>query len=247
MHPTFVKPSRILSCTGILALVLSAAAAQAAVTITGNYVGAAAPTLNSAYGTLELALNMGGSPLTRDGVAFTTAGTSDVGPVRTFLLNGGVGSTIDVVGTTSGGATWGTTALGGGSDALFYTVAYANDSTGYTLDLTDLDAAKSYQIQFLFGDPRTAFPHSRTVTLSDNLASTTTAVVSYGGTTLGDEFAMLTAVVSGSTSFKFISPNTGTGTGAPLISGLVVQSIPEPSAALLSGLGLLALLRRRRA
>ena len=53
--------------------------------------------------------------------------------------------------------------------------------------------------------------------------------MSYGSSAAGDEFAMLTAVVSGSNSFKFISPITGPGTGGPLLSGLVVHSIAPPS------------------
>ena len=48
------------------------------------------------------------------------------------------------------------------ADPLFYTIAYANSSQGYTIDLTGLDAGKSYQLQFLFGDPRGGFPYSRT-------------------------------------------------------------------------------------
>ena len=128
------------------------------------------------------------------------------------------------MGTTSGGATWGATNLGG--DALFNTVAYANSSQGYTIDLTGLDAGKSYQLQFLFADPRGgSYPYTGTASVSDNLTptpNTASATVSYGKTAVGDEFAMLTAVVSGSTSFKFTSPNQGTG--GPVLSGLVVHS-----------------------
>ena len=183
------------------------AGANAAVSISANYAGGTAPTIDSTYGTLEFALNMGGAPLTRDTIAFTTAGTSGAGATRTFLSNGGVGSTIDVVGTSSGGSTWGTATLPGSTDALFHSVAYVDDSQGYTIDLTDLDPLKSYQLQFLFGDPRNgSFPYSQIVTVSDSFANTATTTVSYGATGLGDEFAMLTAVVSSSSSFRLISP-----------------------------------------
>ena len=242
-----MKKTNYLFASTALAAVMISAVANAAVSISANYVGGTAPTIDSTYGTLEFALNMGGSGLTRDGIAFTTAGTTPSGTpsgnIRTFLDNGGVGSNIDVVGTGAGGNTWGTTTITGG-DALFHTVAYVNASAGYTIDLTGLDAGKSYQLQFLFGDGRTGFGYTQTLTLSDLLTptpNTTTATVTYGNGSLGDEFAMLTAVVSGSTSFRLTAP------GAPILSGLAVHSIPEPSAALLGGLGLLALLRRRRA
>ena len=245
-----IKASRSLCGTGALALLLSASTVQAAVSITGNFVGATAPTINNTYGTLEFALNMGGAPLTRDGIAFTTAGTTP-GATQNFLTSGGVGATINVVGVTQGGADWGTVGVGPlGSDPLFQTIAYGNSQTsGYTIGVTGLDAGKSYQLQFLFGDARTAWKYIATVSVSDNLSPTpntaSTSALTYGGSALGDEFAMLTAVVSGSTSFTFTAPR-GTGSGSPGISGLVVHSVPEPSAALLGGLGLLALLRRRR-
>ena len=224
-----VRASRLCG-TGVLALILSAPAAQAGVSINGNYAGATAPTLDNTYGNLEFALNMGGSALSRDGIAFTAAGTTPAGSVRTFLSAGGLEASINVVGTT-GGDSWGSTTLGGGADPLFYTVTYANSSQGYTIDLTGLDAGKSYQLQFLFADPRVGnFPYTGTASVSDNLAptpNTASAALSYGKTAVGDEFARLTAVVTGSTSFKFTSPNQGTG--GPLLSGLVVHSIAPPS------------------
>jgi MYXO-CTERM domain-containing protein len=243
---------RSLCGTGALALILSASTAQAAVSITGNYGGATAPTINSTYGTLEFALNMGGSALTRDEVAFTAAGTSNTGnggSTRTFLTSGGVGTTINVVGVTQGGnRAWSQATLSGSTDALFHTIAFANhnSSPGYEITVSGLDAGKSYQLQFLFGDPRTSYPYSNTVTAFDSSSNTDTATVSYGSSSPTDQFAMLTAVVSGSTSFRFQSFKGASG-GGPGIAGLVVHSVPEPSAALLGGLGLLALLRRRRA
>jgi hypothetical protein len=227
----------------VLAVLLSTSATQAAVAITGNISSATAPVINSTYGTLEFALNVAGGPLTRDGIAFTTAGATDVGLVRTFLSG-----PINVLGTTAATGSWATIDFGA-ADPLFYTVAYSTNSVGYSIELTGLDVAKSYELQFLFGDPRTSFPHSREVSVSDSLSlgpNTSVATLSYGGTALGDEFAMLTAVVSGSSSFTFTSPTTGSGTGGPVIAGLVVHSVPEPSTALLSGLALLGLLCRRR-
>lgn len=146
-----IKVGRRLCGTAALALILSAPAAQAGVSISGNYVGATAPMLDNAYGSLEFALNMGGSALTRDGIAFTAAGANTASP-QTFLSGGGLGGAINVVGTT-GGDSWATYNFGGG-DTLFNTIVYANSSQTYTIDLTGLDAGKSYQLQFLFADPR---------------------------------------------------------------------------------------------
>lgn len=243
-----IKTRRNLCSTGALALLLSVSTIQAAVSITSNYSGATAPTINNTYGTLEFALNMGGSALTRDGVAFTTAGTTPSGSTRTFLTSGGVGTTINVLGVTQGGIRpWSQATLPGSTDALFHTIAFANHSSspGYEITVSGLDAGKSYQLQFLFGDLRTTFPYSNTVTAIDSSSNNATATVSYGSASSGDEFAMLTAVVSDSTSFKFQSFK-GVSGGGPGIAGLVVHSAPEPSAALLGGLGLLVLLRRRR-
>jgi PEP-CTERM motif len=227
----------------VLAVLLSTSATQAAVAITGNISSATAPVINSTYGTLEFALNVAGIPLTRDGITFTTAGATDVGSVRTFLSG-----PINVLATTAGGGSWATIDFSA-ADPLFYTVAYSTNSQGYSIELTGLDVAKSYQLQFLFGDPRVTYPHTRDVTVSDSPSlgpNTSVATLSYGGTSLGDEFAMLTATVSGSTSFTFTSPSTGPGVGGPIIAGLVVHSVPEPSTALLGGLALLGLLCRRR-
>jgi hypothetical protein len=246
---TLFNTRRSLCGTGALALILSASTVQAAVSITGNYGGATAPTINNTYGTLEFALNMGGSALTRDGIAFTAAATTGPnGATRNFLTSGGVGSTINVVGVTQGGnRAWSQGALTGSTDALFHTIAFANhtSSPGYEITVSGLDAGKSYQLQFLFGDPRTLYPYSNTVTAFDSSSNTATASLSYGSSSPTDQFAMLTAVVSGSTSFKFQSFK-GASAGGPGIAGLVVHSAPEPSTALLGGLSLLALLRRRR-
>jgi len=243
---TLFNTRRSLCGTGALALILSASTVQAAVSIIGNYAGATAPTLNNTYGTLEFALNMGGSALTRDGIAFTAAGTTGPnGATRNFLTNGGVGSNINVVGVTQS-RNWATTTLSA-ADTLFHTIAFANHSSspGYEITVSGLDASKSYQLQFLVGDPRTQYHYNNTVSAIDSSSNTATAVLSYGSATTGDEFGMLTAVVSGSTSFKFQSFK-GTSAFGPGIAGLVVHSAPEPSTALLGGLSLLALLRRRR-
>ena len=236
-----------LSASAAIALTMSVSPAQGAVSLISNYVGGTAPTINSSYGTLEFALNMGGAGLTRDGITFTAAGTTPSGATRNFLTSGGVGATINVVGVTQGGTrNWATTTLSGSTDSLFHTIAFANHSTspGYEITVSGLDATKSYQVQFLHGDPRTAYPYTSNASVTDSSLNVATAPMTYGSASANDEFAMLTMVVSGSTSFKYRSFNTGTG--GPGISGLVVHSVPEPTAALLGGLGLLSLLRRRR-
>jgi hypothetical protein len=56
----------------------------------------------------------------------------------------------------------------------------------------------------------------------------------------------LTGGLSANTYITFGTADNGAGGGRGAIDNLVVQTIPEPSAALLAGLGLLALLRRKR-
>lgn len=56
----------------------------------------------------------------------------------------------------------------------------------------------------------------------------------------------LTGGLSANTYITFGTADNGPGGGRGAIDNLVVQSIPEPRAALLGGLGLLMLLRRRR-
>lgn len=214
-----IRASRLCG-TAALALILCQPAAQAEVSIISTYSGAAPPTLNNTYGTLEFALNIGGNALTRDGIAFTAADTKEVLSTRTFLSG-----PISVVGTALGGATWQTFNLDG--DPLFNTVAYANSDQGYTIDLTGLNASKTYQIQLLFADPRPgSYPYTETLSISDDLdpvPNITTVTVTYGKASTGDEFTVVTAIVKGTTKCKFTSPSQATG--GPLLSGLVLQSI----------------------
>jgi hypothetical protein len=54
------------------------------------------------------------------------------------------------------------------------------------------------------------------------------------------------AVMDGTLNLRLAWPDTSDGDDRRIISGLIVNQIPEPSAALLGGLGALLLLRRRR-
>jgi len=90
-----------------------------------------------------------------------------------------------------------------------------------------------------------------TFTFTDNATQTGSpfgvdakVIIQNGANTVGSY--TLTGGLSANTYITFGTADNGPAGGRGAIDNLVVQTIPEPSAALLSGLSLLALLRRRR-
>ncbi len=131
------------------------------------------------------------------------------------------------------------TYAGGGTPSLFALAIDPDFSTPYTLDsVTDSLAVST--------DP--LFPTGSELNVVGGLGID---VTSFGGLVVnwdGTLYASLST--DGITSGLYsINPNTGAATSLGSFggSGLATIAVPEPSAALLGGLGLLALLRRRRA
>jgi hypothetical protein len=127
--------------------------------------------------------------------------------------------------------------------------SYMTESDGQ-IDMSNFTVGKHYQIQFVLADSRNeGYAIGRTIQiqgLGGEIAgqNSTTVQYAYGD---GAQFAVVTAdFVAGATSYSFIPYQAGNGTGTQINGLQVLEVIPEPSTALLGGLGLLALLRRRR-
>jgi hypothetical protein len=135
-----------------------------------------------------------------------------------------------------------------GATPLLASGSYRGETTAQ-IDMSGFTLGTRYLIQFVVADSRNeGYAIGRTIQiqgLSSDIVDQDSATVQYG---YGDSrFAVITAdFVAGSASYSFIPFQSGNGTGTQINGVQVLQVIPEPSAALLGGIGLLAMLRRRR-
>ena len=151
----------------------------------------------------------------------------------------------------------GATAIGGinqasvGGDALFHKIVWSSDQNNFALNITGLDASRTYQVQTLYGESRgNAF--DGTITATDSWGNQTTTSLKNGPGNSPTEFAIATTVLSDSTSLDLaLAKNQGYGPG---FSGVVIHSIaavpiPEPATMCALGLALAGLggyVRKRR-
>jgi hypothetical protein len=118
----------------------------------------------------------------------------------------------------------------------------------FRVELSNFTVGQEYLVQFVVADTRVG-ETGRTITLdgySANIASQDSSAFQYAYT--DGKFAVVTArftPAAGDTSFEF-RPLVNGGSAGLQLNAIHILSIPEPSSALLGGLGLLALLRRRR-
>lgn len=228
---------KTIHLAALSALTLAGSASAATITW-GSAAAISSSTDVSTTGTLVTAAYMGnaGSQVV-NGVTFSaaaaTAGTSSY---TGFTL-----STIDAVaGTQPGSGPSGVT----GSYATILDQMAENfiGGTTLTLTLTGLTLNQEYQLQFWAADYRTQYGDlGRSETLTAGNTSGSLSFLRNGGSASGS-YILGTFTADGTT--QAITVN---GTGDAIVNAFQVRAIPEPGAALLGGLGMLALLRRRRA
>jgi hypothetical protein len=100
---------------------------------------------------------------------------------------------------------------------------------------------QQYLVQFVFADTRS---DGGTLTLQGNTGVTGNSTDTTYSYTDG-RYLVVNAQFTADTADTTWIPNVSGGSGEQ-INAIRIVAIPEPSAALLGGLGLLALLRRRR-
>lgn len=216
---------------------------QAATVTYGNYIATGAADTSwvvPAGYTSVAAINFGGDETTFGGVTWAD-GTDTAGGIVTGNDNiNGYKFRYGVYGVN-----W------GNNNSVFYPGGpnLLNDGSwedavnapNSELEISNLTVGTHYAIQLVFADNRDGYV-GRTVTVEPFLnvtGSSSSVQYSYGD----GRFAVVTAdFTADATTVKFTPLTTGGGQ----INGVHILTVPEPSAALLGGFSMLALLRRRR-
>jgi hypothetical protein len=177
-------------------------------------------------------INNGTQDVVFTGIAQNASGTTDGITVASsgFAFQSTGSGNSNVVSAVGSPQTW----------ATVLDRVIGDDNNAATIDLSGLDIGTQYTVQFFSSTP-------------DGNINSTTRITSGG--VQSAQFDLDGAHVGGQTRYIIASFTADSGsqsfsiTGAePTFGALVIGTvIPEPSAALLGGLGLLALLRRRRA
>jgi hypothetical protein len=170
-------------------------------------------------GTQIFAENSGGSALTFDGISFAAGGI-------TFGSN-------NATAFYSSAAT----------AAFAPSATYGGGAGGVTVPLTGLTLGDIYRVQVLLFDGRTGAEGSYVRMDDQNMGV-------YGNGSPGNWGPGLlvtgTFTADANTQNFNLKGNYAGGGVNNMMNGILLHKVPEPSAALLGGLGLLALLRRRR-
>ena len=237
-------PIRLLALAGTV-LSLATSSAPAALTVFGTTSGSAAsPPSLATRGMLLEALDFGSdSAFTYQGVTFAPANvngaTSEIEATTPF--------TVTVSGTHPIGS--GQIGNGGSASGLFETEVYNSAGDTFTLTISGLNAANSYEFQFLHGDTRSQFPYNNTTqTFTDSINGESATTQLSFNTTTSNQYTDTVVDASGVTSVTYTMPTASGNSRGPSFSGLEINQVPEPStwAAVAAGAGLLTLLGRAR-
>lgn len=223
---------------GVLAALALAASESGAATVTySTYIATSSADTSwvSVPGSTEVAaFNVGGAETTYGGLTWLV--TAQGGGVYNEA------TTIDFY-YHQPGVAWGIPASGfysGGPD-LLNNGAYWQSNTNGVIDLRGFTVGQEYLVQFVFADTRYDGGTLSLQGTSGVTGNSTDTTYSY----TDGRYLVVNAQFTADTADTTWIPNVSGGSGEQ-INAIRIVVVPEPSAALLGGLSLLALLRRRR-
>ncbi len=176
------------------------------------------PFLNN--GTLVGAAVFGGVG-TYDGIPFSLWNTPFTTPLS---LGSGVSVTMGIIGGASAGSV---TGAAFGTSQQYQFGAYPNSTPrGMTLTFTGLDSSREYRFQFGYGDTRTIYAYNETVSLATSDSTSAATPLAFGSPATGDEYALLTATATNTTSLVLTLPQTVSGNHGPMQAGFSIHQLP---------------------
>lgn len=219
-----MKPASLL----LASLFAATASLQAAAIISwGTPQNVTAVTDISTTGTLVTAANLGTT------TSYTINGVTFTGNTTLWTGTGNANFTGYVA-----------HAVGGDYGNALSTGRYTNGGTTATLVLSGLTIGTTYQLQIWFNDLRDGTPDIVRYNMGGSTVDLTTDTDGGTGGTDLSQYALGTFTATATS--ENLTATTVSGGGGPTLNMFQVRAIPETSSALLGGLGLLALLRRRR-
>jgi hypothetical protein len=162
-----------------------------------------------------------GNPGTYDGIPFSLWNTPHATP--TLSLGSGVSVTMAITGGDGGGSV---TGAAFGTDQQYQFGAYANSTPrGLTLTFTGLVSSRQYQFQFAYGDTRILYDYNEDVTVTVDGSAPVAVRLAYGSAAAGDEYALLTATATNTTTLVLTLPQTVSGFHGPMQAGFSVHTL----------------------
>ena len=207
--------------TILAAATIATLPALADVKVVGTQSGGSPLTISTNFGKVVDAANIGGESLTCDGGSFT----GQTVPENT-TSNQTIETTPFKVTLSTKSGNLASVILAGG-DALFHSEVYSLGFSDISLLIDGLNPKKTYQIQYLHGDFRTdTWGHySETEqTFTDSKGKKATTALAFNTIANSNQYVIVTAEVSGSTSLLYEMPKGATR--GPSFSGFVVLQKP---------------------